>query len=305
MTTDRNDFDSPWKEIIETYFEEFIAFFFPQTHSDIDWQRGYEFLFKTKLWGCENTFHFPIVKLLDYSQQWDDLEISHNPFATVVMAHLKTLETRNDVSARQQWKLSLAKRLYQKGYERQDVINLFRFIDWLVVLPEDLENVFWREISTYQEENRMQYVMSIERIAEKRGREQGIEQGIEQGKAMIVRLLIRKLGDLSPETTEQIQALSISQLNSLVETLLEFVTLEDLTDWLSHLQQLKVDGLRALTKKFGPLPDTLSTQVAELSLESLTALATESSTLVTVEALQSWLAYQTQSSDRSSSSGSF
>jgi hypothetical protein len=39
-----DDYDSPWKEIIEDYFSEFMAFFFPQAHADIDWQRGYESL---------------------------------------------------------------------------------------------------------------------------------------------------------------------------------------------------------------------------------------------------------------------
>ena len=42
----RNDFDSAWKDEIEWYLEEFVAFFFPQAHADIDWSRGYEFLDK-------------------------------------------------------------------------------------------------------------------------------------------------------------------------------------------------------------------------------------------------------------------
>jgi hypothetical protein len=39
-----DEYDSPWKEIIEDYFSEFMAFFFPQAHADINWQRGYESL---------------------------------------------------------------------------------------------------------------------------------------------------------------------------------------------------------------------------------------------------------------------
>lgn len=35
-------------------------------------------------------FEFGISKLLDYGNSWQDLENSNNPFATVVMAHLKT-----------------------------------------------------------------------------------------------------------------------------------------------------------------------------------------------------------------------
>lgn len=40
----RPDYDSPWKEAIEQYFDAFLAFFFPRVHADIDWDKGYEFL---------------------------------------------------------------------------------------------------------------------------------------------------------------------------------------------------------------------------------------------------------------------
>jgi hypothetical protein len=36
--------DSPWKKLIEQYFEQFMVFFFPDIHAMIDWTRGYEFL---------------------------------------------------------------------------------------------------------------------------------------------------------------------------------------------------------------------------------------------------------------------
>lgn len=38
------DYDSPWKDIVEAFFPEFITFYFPQTEREIDWERGYEFL---------------------------------------------------------------------------------------------------------------------------------------------------------------------------------------------------------------------------------------------------------------------
>jgi hypothetical protein len=39
-----DDFDSPWKEAVERYFPEFMAFYFPAAHVRIDWSLGYEFL---------------------------------------------------------------------------------------------------------------------------------------------------------------------------------------------------------------------------------------------------------------------
>ena len=38
--------DSAWKDILDTHFKPFLAFFFPAIHRDIDWSRGYETLDK-------------------------------------------------------------------------------------------------------------------------------------------------------------------------------------------------------------------------------------------------------------------
>jgi len=38
-----DDYDSPWKDMLEQAFPEFMAFFFPQAYAAIDWTRGYAF----------------------------------------------------------------------------------------------------------------------------------------------------------------------------------------------------------------------------------------------------------------------
>ena len=40
------EYDSPWKEALEQYFESFMELFFPKIHSEVDWSKGYEFLDK-------------------------------------------------------------------------------------------------------------------------------------------------------------------------------------------------------------------------------------------------------------------
>ena len=42
----QDDFDSPWKEILQYYFSDFMAFFFPIAYQDIEWSRKYENLDK-------------------------------------------------------------------------------------------------------------------------------------------------------------------------------------------------------------------------------------------------------------------
>ena len=264
MMTDYAEYDSPWKEMLEQYFQEFMAFFFPEIAADIEWEAGYEFLdkelqqvvrdaelgrrvadklvkvtrrhaqaqlwvfihieaqgfhetafekqiyiynyqlfdryhqpicslavladerqdwkptrFQYDIWGCQAGVTFPTVKLLDY--QASDLEQRANPFAMVVLAYLKALDTKKHPDSRFDWKFRLYKLLYERGYDKQDILELTRFIDWVMVLPDDLQLRFDETITAYEEERRMQYVTSFERIGMEKGREQGILQGIQRG----------------------------------------------------------------------------------------------------------------------------
>jgi hypothetical protein len=162
--------------------------------------------YQRQLWGCSVDFQFPIAKLLDYGGNWQALEESSNPFAVVVMAHLKAQETRNDGQQRKLWKFTLIRRLYEQGYERQDILNLYRFIDWLLELPEGLELAFQQEIEQFEQERQMTYISSIERNAEQKGRQEGRQEEVEA-------LLIAKFGELDAELTglvAPIMALSVS-----------------------------------------------------------------------------------------------
>jgi len=137
--------------------------------------------FGYELWGSRVSLEFPAVKLLDYRERWDELDASANPFATVVMAHLKAQETRQDAEGRKRWKLFLIRRLYERGYSRADVLQLFRFIDWVLQLPEEVEEMVWQEVRVYEEERRKPYITSVERIGFRQGMQQGIQQGMQQG----------------------------------------------------------------------------------------------------------------------------
>ncbi len=132
-------------------------------------------------WGCSLRFCFPMAKLLDYRQQWAVLEASRNPFATVVMAHLKTQETRRNTAERKQWKFAIARRLYEQAYTREEVLQLLHFLDWMMRLPVELEKQFIQEIEAYEEAQQMPYITSFERFAVQRGLEQGLQEGLQEG----------------------------------------------------------------------------------------------------------------------------
>lgn len=258
----QTEYDSPWKQILQLYFQDFMLFFFPQVHEQIDWTRQPEFLdkeleqvvrdaelgnrfadklvkiyrlggeeswilvhlevqsqeesdfaarmytynyriydrykrsvaslavladervnwrpnqFGYELFGCRVNFQFPVIKLVDYNQRWSELEVSRNPFATVVMAHLVALETRDNRLERKQQKLVLVRRLYEQGLGREDIINLFGFIDWVMTLPAQLEAEFWQEYRDFEESKSMQYVTSVEQFGIRQGLLEGIEVGL-------------------------------------------------------------------------------------------------------------------------------
>ena len=44
MDTSNDQYDSPWKEVIERYFPEFMAFYFPDAYAEIDWSKEHVFL---------------------------------------------------------------------------------------------------------------------------------------------------------------------------------------------------------------------------------------------------------------------
>jgi Domain of unknown function (DUF4351) len=242
QTSLRADQDSPWKLILRRYFREAMEFFFPDIAKAIDWTKPIEFLdkkFQKITPGSALRFDFTSVKLLDYQSQWTHLEQSNNPFAIVVMAHLKTQETTRATQKRKNWKFILVKRLYEEGYSRSDVLNLFKFIDWLMILPEGLKQTFWQELRAYEEERQMPYITSIEQIGYDRGlkagEEKGLEKGLEKGqRSLILKLLPRKVGPLPQPILDRIHALSIAQLESLGEDLLDFSSIEQLTDWLQN-----------------------------------------------------------------------
>jgi hypothetical protein len=299
-----DDFDSPWKDVLERYFPDFMAFFFPEAHTDIDWSRGYESLdselqqvvrdaetgrrladklmevhrrdgqaqivrvhievqggydaafaermfvyhyrlydryrqpivslavlgddspswrptaYQTELWGCGTRMWFPMVKLADYSEHSSALEASDNPFAVMVMAHLQTRATRQDPEARLGWKLRLVKRLYEKGYNREDVLELFRFIDWLLALPAALEQRFRDQLADYEAAMSTPYITSIERSGIEKGRQQGIRQGLAAERTLLQRQVERRFGETAA-----------ARLARLLETIDDTDRLAEIGEW--------------------------------------------------------------------------
>jgi hypothetical protein len=200
-------------------------------------QPGQSGKFRTERWGCSHDFQFPAVRIIDYRDRWDELEKSDNPFAAAVKAQLKALETKGDVEQRYQWKQKLIFDLYHRGFTRHEITNLFRFIEWVVKIPDDLQTKLEDEIYKYEVRNNMPYLSNMERRAIERGTQKGLEIGLQQGLQQgilsnITLIWETKFGAVSRTVKSQLSKLSSEQCQTLTTKLIADTTKSELINWL-------------------------------------------------------------------------
>jgi hypothetical protein len=174
------------------------------------------------------SLRFSTVKLIDYEERWPELEASDNPFAVVVMAHLKTKETHGDPTSRLQWKTRLVRMLYERGYQRRDVLELFRLLDWMMVLPELEALRFQEDHRRFEAEVKMPYITSVERMGIAQGFKMGKEEGIQEGEASLLkRLLIKRFKEIPAWALERLEQASREELELWAARVLDAEVIED------------------------------------------------------------------------------
>ena len=119
---------------------------------------------------------------------------------------------------------------------RQQILDLFRFLDWVLTLPEALEQQCQVALAQVEADTQMPYITSIERMGIKKGlqeglqqgRQQGLQEGFQQGEAfMLTHLLTRRFGPLPGWATERLAQASREELEQWAERVLEAQRLED------------------------------------------------------------------------------
>ena len=213
-------FDEAWKQIIEQFFPQFIRFFVPELHQEIDFQKRVTFLdkemeqlgqqaltgakvvdklaqvslkvggeqwilvhievqgdadqdfslrmfryfyrifdrygkeivsiavlterasgpadgrYEQKVFGSGVEFNYLPFNLMDYEQE--QLLADENPMALVVLAAQERERLRRRGN-RFNAKWYLIRRLYERGYSREEITSLFKFIDWVIQLSDEEE----------------------------------------------------------------------------------------------------------------------------------------------------------------------
>ena len=121
----QTEFDSPWKDVLERYFEDFMLFFFPQAHRRIDWTKKPEFLDKELL---------SVVRDAEIGTRFADklvkiYRISGEENWILIHAEIQSQEESN-----------FASRMYTYNYRIYDKYQ--KFVVSLAVLGD--ENPSWR-----------------------------------------------------------------------------------------------------------------------------------------------------------------
>jgi Domain of unknown function (DUF4351) len=177
--------------------------------------------YETERWGCQVVFRFPVVRLADWRGREAELKSSSSPFALVVRAQLKLLESRRDLNRKYEAKLELMLEILHGNASPEQTRNLLRFLDWLFKLSEELEEKLSYDVRSKLEENRMPYLMSWERIWEKRGK-----------LSLVLVLLKGRMGELDEKLKARVEKLSSPRLDQLAVALSDFRRPADLERWL-------------------------------------------------------------------------
>ncbi len=131
-------------------------------------------------------FSFNMLKIVDYKGKEGALKKEKNIFSLVILAQLAIMDARDNQDLRRMHKLALAKKLFNSGYNKEDVSNLYKFIDWLIKLNSEHMKTFEKEIVEIAgKESWMDwdpvYVSTFEQVGIMRGMEKGMQQGMQQG----------------------------------------------------------------------------------------------------------------------------
>ncbi len=119
------------------------------------------------------------------------------------------------------------------AYTRQQIQDLFRVIDWLLQLPDDLAREFTQELIAFEEQENMPYITSVERIGWQAGREEGRQERRHEGRqegeaAILLRQITLKFGPPNESVRQRVRDADAATLLQWSERVLTATRLDEL-----------------------------------------------------------------------------
>jgi predicted transposase/invertase (TIGR01784 family) len=215
------------------FTESFLYLFRNQAQYD-DWQ-GIILFAKRSLEPQDTHTHRALLNSNQIQRIYLDELDTHSPQPIGIQLMQLVIAPENQTAAQakqliQQVQAQQTQTQQTEPFAKQDIIDLITTIavyKFTHLSRQEVEAM----IGVSLEETRAFQEVKAEGIAE--GKAEGIAEGkLEEGRSLILRQLSRRVGDLTPVLRSQVEALSLPQLESLGEALLDFTRVEDLEQWL-------------------------------------------------------------------------
>ncbi|MDJ0564271.1 MAG: hypothetical protein PX640_10035, partial [Microcystis sp. M49629_WE12] len=133
---------------------------------------------------------------------------------------------------REQWKWKLIRGLYEKEFEREQIIKLFEIIDNMMTLSPELQSSLESKIKQFEEEKTMPLMSNMELRGIERGKEIGKEIGaLENARDFVKKVLESRLGEVPLDVEQYLNKVS------LLSTLQEIVKLAATANSLAEFKQ--------------------------------------------------------------------
>ncbi|MCS7208099.1 MAG: hypothetical protein NZ874_00830, partial [Fimbriimonadales bacterium] len=133
-----------------------------------------------ELAGTRLDFQFRTIKLLDLDEKRLLREAERgNPAALMLLAFRRAIGAADDVEARFAARKQLVALMMEQGYNVDDRAQLLRLMEWVLMLPDTLEQQIEEFIEQYKREQDTPFVSRLER----RAIEQGFAKGLAEGRA--------------------------------------------------------------------------------------------------------------------------
>ena len=165
-------------------------------------------IYSESLWDSSITMRFPIIKLIDYNNKIAELEQSTNPFAIIILAQLAALK-KQDIGLRLTSKLHITRKLYSLGFNKKEILALFKFIDWIIALPKESEIEYMRNVAKLeQEEFGKNFICPAEQIWLEKGIEKVAKSMLAEGSDLkfiskVTKLTIKEINKLKSEDLDK------------------------------------------------------------------------------------------------------
>jgi Domain of unknown function (DUF4351) len=163
-------------------------------------------------------FNFLTIQLNQLD--WRTFLTQPNPVAAALMAKMKI-----DPADRPRVKVECLRMIANLKLDKARTYQLSGFIDNYLRLNSIEERQFQVEVDTIKLPKEREKIMEITTS--------WMEEGIVKGeRALTIRLLTKKVGNLSPELLARVSGLSVERVEALAEALLDFKHVGDLERWM-------------------------------------------------------------------------